>query len=142
MEDDSEIESLIKGGALKESTLRQRKRVAEDFSRYLLETRQVGLSDAIEDISLLEQALIGYFQNLTVGKRQEDGSMEDVVPKRGTLDVFKSHLKVFIQAESNGSLDITNKAKFPRPSERTINSMEDAFRGFETQFPQITHEKK
>ena len=37
---------------------------------------------------------------------------------------------------------IRDMAMNNRPSERTINSMEDAFRGFETQFPQITHEKK
>ena len=37
---------------------------------------------------------------------------------------------------------IRDMAMNNRPSERTINSMEDALRGFETQFPQITHEKK
>ena len=87
--DNSEIDSLIKGGALKDSTLKQKRRVADDFENYLQGTRQIGLAEALDgDLSLLEGDLIGYFQTLTVGKMKEDGSMEDVVPKRGTLDVF------------------------------------------------------
>ena len=46
--DDSEVENLIKGGALKDRTLKQRKRVADDFENYLQGTRHIGLAQALD----------------------------------------------------------------------------------------------
>ena len=45
-------------------------------------------------------------------KRKEDGSMEELHPKKATLD--KTTLKTILFIESEGNVDITSKAQFPK----------------------------
>ena len=49
---------------------------------------------------------------LTVKKRKEDGSMEELRPKKATLD--KTTLKTILFIESEGNVDITYKAQFQK----------------------------
>ena len=51
-------------------------------------------------------------ETLTVKKRKEDGSMEELHPKKATLD--KTTLKTILFIESEGNVDITSKAQFPK----------------------------
>ena len=99
---------LIDGGGLKEQTLRVRKKMAQDFDSYAQESQGMSITDLLLDITKLEKALIGFFETLRVSQRQEDGTMVDVVPKRNTIDSYKSQLKQHILSESENKLDITS----------------------------------
>ena len=51
---------------------------------------------------------------LTVKKRKEDGSMEELRPKKATFDFWKTNLKTILFIESEGNVNITSKAQFPK----------------------------
>ena len=50
-----------------------------------------------------EDAVTKFFMGLRVSQRQEDGSTESIVPKRNTLEFFRSMLKQFILMETNST---------------------------------------
>ena len=51
---------------------------------------------------------------LTVKKRKEDGSMEELRPKKATFDFWKTNLKTILFMESEGNVDISSLAQFPK----------------------------
>ena len=116
--DDAFTEKLIQGGGLKEKTLYRRKKVAEDFSKYVADTSSSTFQELIAgEKTNLEKTIIKYFQTMTVGQKQEDGSVIQIMPKRNTLDFIKSNLKLVILAESEQKIDITNSVQFPKFSQ-------------------------
>ena len=106
--DDQEIQDLVQNGGLKSDTLQKRKKVGADFTKFVDETLSTTVKELLAlERSVLEQAIIKYFGTLTVSQRKEDGSMVQVVPKRNTLDGYRSNLKQFILIKSDMQIDIT-----------------------------------
>ena len=113
--DESHIEELYKGGGLKNATLARRQRVGQDFKNFVQEKLSVSAEDLLGgDKGPLEDAVTKFFMGLRVSQRQEDGSTESIVPKRNTLEFFRSMLKQFILMETNSTVDITSATVFPK----------------------------
>ena len=99
--DSVHIEDLKSSGGLKEKTLKARKKVADEFDAYALSSLDLSLEDLIYeaengDVSKLQTTLMQFFGTMRVTSKKPDGSSVDVVPKRNTIDIIKSHLKVHI----------------------------------------------
>ena len=95
------IEDLKSSGGLQEQTLKRRKKFADEFDAYALSSLDLSLEDLIYeaengDVSKLQTTLMQFFGTMRVTSKKPDGSSVDIVPKRGTIDVLKSHLKVHI----------------------------------------------
>lgn len=104
---------LMEGGGLKDKSLKLRKKIAQDFDSYAQANFSLTCAEIVSgDVKQLEKALIGFFETLRVSQRQEDGSMVDVIPKRNTIDSYKSNLKQHILDLTESQLDITS-ARFP-----------------------------
>ena len=61
------------------------------------------------DTKILEDAVMSFFSLMRVGSNE---SQEDL-PKRGTLECYRSHLKCYILDLSHGSIDLGSKGMFP-----------------------------
>ena len=74
--DDQEIEDLVKNGGLKPDTLQRRKKVGEDFSKFVEETLAMPVQDLISgERAQLEQAVIKYFGTIRL-KSEENRKTE------------------------------------------------------------------
>ena len=104
---------MVSDGGLKPETLARRKRVRAAFQAFTVQHYEKDVTELIngpkEDLS---KAVCAFLSTLCVNKRQSDLKMAQVLPKQNTLDYYKTNLKATILIESDGQLDITNKAQF------------------------------
>ena len=111
--DEGEIALIIGEGGLKKATLARRKRIRAHFQAFTMENYQKDLADLIngpkEDLG---KAVCAFLSTLCVNKRQPDLKMAQELPKQNTLEMNKSNLRQIIMMESDGQLDIYNKAHF------------------------------
>ena len=114
--DQDEIQSMMESGGFKPATLRKRQKVGEAFSKY--NSENYGL-DSIKtllegDKAQIETSVTEFMGTLTVKKRRENGSMEELQPKKTTFDFWQTNLKTILFMESEGNVDISSLAQFPK----------------------------
>ena len=95
-------------GGLSSATLQQQKRAANHFCEFMKNlghdvSRDSPLWRSTED---LQSGLVQFFQTYRTLKGE--------LPKRSTLEQTKSFIKTLIKSMSNGDLDISDSAKFPK----------------------------
>ena len=83
---------MISGG-LKPATLRKWQKIAEAFSKYISENYGLdSIKTLLEgDKAQIETSVTEFMGTLTVKKRKEDGSMEELRPKKATFDFWKTN---------------------------------------------------
>ena len=72
-------------------------------SNYGLDSMKTLLEDG--DKAQIEKSVTEFMGTLTVKKRKEDGSMEELRPKKATFDFWKTNLKTILFMESEGNVD-------------------------------------
>ena len=116
--DEDIINETTTSGGLDPETIRKRERSWEHFDKFLV--AQYGGQTLKENcknldrqslVKLLNDALRGYFQTMTVFNRQTG---KDDKPKRATADQHKSFLKkgIYEASENAGNLDIDDTRDF------------------------------
>ena len=100
-------EFQVKGNAA--NTLNAKKRAQQHFFQFM---KSQGYESTTPDseiwtsVTALQELLISYFQSYRVGN--------DELPKRGTVEVTRSHLKMTIKEYTDGQIDISDRLKFPK----------------------------
>ena len=64
-----------------------------------------------ENQNLLENTVMEYFHNFRVGKGGKD------LPRRATIELYKSFLKNILKKRSNNQVDLTDSIRFPKFTE-------------------------
>jgi hypothetical protein len=109
-EDPEDFENLKLNGGLAKETLKKRASIVAKFKEFLQIFKLGTFEDLLknEDYVDLDNNLAKFIQHIHVGKEGLE-----LLPKKNTLDSYKSNLKAWILAESNNKADITNKVQFP-----------------------------
>jgi hypothetical protein len=109
-EDPEDFDNLKLNGGLAKETLKKRASIVAKFKQFLQIFNLGNLEDLLknEDYVDLDNNVAKFIQHVHVGKEGQE-----ILPKKNTLDGWKSHLKAWILAESNNKADITNKVQFP-----------------------------
>ena len=107
---------MMESGGLKPATLRKRQKVGEAFSKYISENYGLdSIKTLLEgDKAQIETSVTEFMGTLTVKKRRENGSMEELQPKKTTFDFWQTNLKTILFMESEGNVDISSLAQFPK----------------------------
>lgn len=90
---------------LEEYVLLTKEMTLDDYFRDLFETEEIPLSD-------LEEVLMGFFSSVKIEDPNNEGEL--ISPKLGTMNGYKSHIKMHIWKLSKGKVDITNKVVFEK----------------------------
>ena len=111
---EEEIEKIIDDGGLSKRTKQSRARVVQYFTDFLKgdanETIDSLIEKANEDNSEpLEEQIMAFFTFMRVSTANGDD-----LPKRGTIECYKSHLKQHFIDISNGTIDISSKKSFSK----------------------------
>ena len=113
---EEDLDAIIDDGNLSGATKKIRARMVGCLHQFLADQDDTDdlkllVDKAINDeVDPLEKALLKFYSGLRV-KNKED---ELELPKLGTLDTYKSHLKMHLLDMSAGKVDVSNKAVFPR----------------------------
>ena len=94
--DENQLEEYIEKGGLNPQTTAKRKRVVDGFHRYV-SGKEKEVAALLEQPEELEETLISYFGSLKVVKPGKNPEL----PKKGYLDLIKSHLKQYILKETD-----------------------------------------
>lgn len=100
------IQDIIDSGGLSKDTLKKQEYAENYFHSYLKLKGKPEIDELLKDKVLLQDCLIGYFNDLRVNK--------NTLPMRGTSEVHKSFIKKMIITKSDGVLDISCDATFQK----------------------------
>jgi hypothetical protein len=100
------IQDIIDTGGLDKNTLKKQQYAQNYFHAYLKLRGNPGIDDLLKDKMLLQDCLIGYFNDLRVNGND--------LPMRGTSEVHRSFIKKMIMTKSEGVLDISCDATFQK----------------------------
>jgi hypothetical protein len=114
--DDEELDGLVADGGINKKTAENRARVVGYVQKYLESKETPSNLDALVDLAStgdsapLEGALIDFFAAYRVSGPEATLQL----PKRGTVDTHRSHVKVYILNTSNGKVNISDGSIFKR----------------------------
>jgi hypothetical protein len=112
--DEDEVDSIVSKGGVSKSTCKAREQVELHLTQFMSKRDSSADFNALVqqaesgNVLPLETLLMDFFASFRV--TGDFGSLE--LPKRGTLDVWKSHIKVLIMQISDGKVDITVNSVF------------------------------
>ena len=110
IEDDFTVEEILAKGGRSKETLKKEAAITKILTEFVQEKQGLSIDEFLkQDKSQVEKLLIDYFHHFRVTKNGEHE-----YPKRNTANLHKSFLKGIILKKSEGSIDISDRAVFPK----------------------------
>ena len=115
-----DVDAITDDGGLNKNTLKRKKQAMDHFKSYAeSKDEPVVIDDLIEraaegDIEPLQNIIEEFFTAFRVNDN-------DTLPKRSTIEAYKSHIKMTIVEQTNGKVDISSAA---------FKGLEIFFKGF------------
>ena len=113
--DESDIEAIVDEGGVSSKTKQKRERIVGYFKEFVASLENPTNLDELMaqadngKVENLETLLIDFFARFRV---KVEGGID--LPKRATVDCYKSHMKTFILNTTDGKVDIANASVFKK----------------------------